>query len=198
MFMLSWLSPESVQNAISRLRDPRFRTTRQHVNKLKQRSDLTIAEVGVWKGTHAKWLVDNLDVSTIYLIDPYEESEAIGYDEAIPNAKSESYRKFKNHSNVVWIEKKSHEAISEIQTPLDYVYIDADHRYESVKRDMKKYFPLIDSGGILAGHDLGAEGTGDAVTRAFVEFAFESKHTPYSERDCSDWYFIKDDTIDDW
>lgn len=190
--------PKTIQNAINRSRDPRFRTTRQHIDKLKQKSDLTIAEVGVWKGTHAKWLVDNLDVSMIYLIDPYEKSDAIGYDDSVSNAKGESHQKLKNYSNVVWVEKKSHEAISEIQKPLDYVYIDADHRYEVVKRDMKKYFSLLDSDGILAGHDLGAEGTGDGVTRAFVEFAIESKHTPYSERDCSDWYFVKDDTIEDW
>ena len=36
---------------------------------------------------------------------------------------------------------------------LDFVFIDADHEYESVKEDIKAWFPKVKVGGILAGHD---------------------------------------------
>jgi hypothetical protein len=36
---------------------------------------------------------------------------------------------------------------------LDAVFIDADHRYESVRSDILAWMPKIKKGGILAGHD---------------------------------------------
>ena len=39
----------------------------------------------------------------------------------------------------------------------DLVYIDADHRYEAVKRDIEMWLPKVKLGGILAGHDYHIE-----------------------------------------
>ena len=36
---------------------------------------------------------------------------------------------------------------------LDFVFLDADHSYESVKRDITAWLPKVKSGGILAGDD---------------------------------------------
>jgi len=38
--------------------------------------------------------------------------------------------------------------------PLDFLFIDADHRYESVKRDFEMYSPLVAPGGLIALHDI--------------------------------------------
>lgn len=35
----------------------------------------------------------------------------------------------------------------------DFVYIDGDHSYEAVSEDLRAWWPLVRSGGILAGHD---------------------------------------------
>ena len=35
----------------------------------------------------------------------------------------------------------------------DFVYIDADHTYESVKKDLELYLPKVKNGGIIGGHD---------------------------------------------
>jgi hypothetical protein len=37
--------------------------------------------------------------------------------------------------------------------PIDFVYIDADHEYIEVKRDIEYWTPLVRKGGIIAGHD---------------------------------------------
>ena len=36
---------------------------------------------------------------------------------------------------------------------LDFVFIDADHQYESIKQDIELWLPKVKKGGILAGHD---------------------------------------------
>ncbi len=41
-----------------------------------------------------------------------------------------------------------------IKEPVDFVFIDGDHRYSRVSEDIKNYYPLVKKGGIFAGHDL--------------------------------------------
>lgn len=57
---------------------------------------------------------------------------------------------------------------------LDFVYIDANHRYEAIKEDISLWWPKVKTFGILAGHDYlnGNLPTGDyGVKRAVDEFA---------------------------
>jgi len=46
--------------------------------------------------------------------------------------------------------------------PLDYLFIDGDHRYDGVKRDFEMYGPLVRKGGLIAFHDI-VEGPPEAV-----------------------------------
>jgi len=46
--------------------------------------------------------------------------------------------------------------------PLDYLFIDGDHRYEGVKCDFEMYGPMVRKGGIIAFHDI-VDGEPDAV-----------------------------------
>jgi predicted O-methyltransferase YrrM len=40
------------------------------------------------------------------------------------------------------------------QRPVDFLFIDGDHRYEGVKQDFEMYSPLVRSGGLIAFHDI--------------------------------------------
>lgn len=51
---------------------------------------------------------------------------------------------------------------------LDYVYIDADHHYEAVRRDIAAWLPKIKPGGLIAGHDF-CEYPGFGVIQAVTE-----------------------------
>ena len=66
---------------------------------------------------------------------------------------------------------------------LDAVFIDADHKYESVKADILAWMPKVKKGGILAGHDYILVHNG--VIRAVDELV----EYPEIIRDC--WLKIK-------
>jgi predicted O-methyltransferase YrrM len=57
---------------------------------------------------------------------------------------------------------------------LDFVFIDASHEYEHVKKDIIKWKPKIKLGGIIAGHDftpyIGEKGVFEAVLEEFDEW----------------------------
>ena len=66
------------------------------------------------------------------------------------------------------IKKSSIEAAADINEFFDFIYIDADHEYESVKKDIEAWIPRLRSGGIIAGHDyIGYRGVHDAVNERF-------------------------------
>jgi len=50
----------------------------------------------------------------------------------------------------------------------DYVYIDGDHSYEGVTRDLASYFPKIKIGGLILGDDYGWGRVSEAV-KAFIK-----------------------------
>ena len=50
---------------------------------------------------------------------------------------------------------------------LDFVFIDADHSYESVLSDLHAWHSKVKPGGILAGHDYPQEGVAAAVNEFF-------------------------------
>jgi hypothetical protein len=52
---------------------------------------------------------------------------------------------------------------------LDFVYLDANHSYDMVKRDIALWWPKIKWGGVLAGHDIFLT-THPGVTVAVCEF----------------------------
>lgn len=53
---------------------------------------------------------------------------------------------------------------------LDFIYIDADHRYEAVLSDLATWMPKLRPGAILAGHDLSFPGVRRALSETIVDF----------------------------
>ena len=53
--------------------------------------------------------------------------------------------------------------------PLDYLFIDADHTYEGVKRDFEMYSPLVRKGGTVVFHDIVQDESGCEVPRFWSE-----------------------------
>lgn len=53
---------------------------------------------------------------------------------------------------------------------IDICFIDANHEYEEVKKDINLWLPKVKPGGILAGHDIDFPGVWRAVNECLPEF----------------------------
>ena len=118
-------------------------------------------ELGVWKGHSisylAKLLKDKKDIK-VYAVDIFEKWD-----------KNESVKEDVKHINQIYNTNLKNAGVREIisdiksiswdaanlfkDNSIDFVFIDADHSYESVTKDINSWLPKIKKGGIISGHD---------------------------------------------
>lgn len=116
------------------------------------------AEIGVWQGDLSKKILKQRP-KELHLIDPWETQDVIdrcfskpqSHLDNIYNKVCEEFSSF----HQVTIHRKYSTSVSFPEKYFDWVYIDADHSYEAVKRDLEFYYPLIKTGGYLCGDDYG-------------------------------------------
>ena len=53
---------------------------------------------------------------------------------------------------------------------LDFIFIDADHSYECVKKDIHAWYPKLRKGGTICGHDINLDGVRQAVKEFFPRY----------------------------
>lgn len=140
---------------------------------IRSRSHANIAEVGVLRGGTTFYLLDNLKgIENYYAIDRWElyddfkkimkkgrfKSCNTGFDfDAMYRNIVAKGKMYKNKLHVMRMD--SEEAAKKIPDgSLDMVFIDANHAYEYVKKDIIAWLPKVKVGGILAGHDYGKKG----------------------------------------
>lgn len=142
------------------------------------------AEIGCWKGKFSNEILAQVRPKKLYLIDPYryvasyEDSwyggDKISQDEldkifqSVQTKFSEPIQK----GQIEMIRKNSLEAHAQFQDEyFDWVYIDGDHTYEFVKKDLENFFPKTKVGGFICGDDYATPGWWeDGVTKAVDEF----------------------------
>ena len=116
-------------------------------------------EIGAYTGESTQIFASTGIFSEINVIEPFK------FNESFNNTNIENIQKwikveeeFKNNTrffnNVKLFKDYSHN-ISNIfaDKSVDLVYIDGDHSYEAVSKDIELYLPKIKQGGIMAGHD---------------------------------------------
>lgn len=165
---------------------------RPALQQLISKKDLVGAEIGVQFGKNAKTILDNLDIKLLYLVDsyiPYPNVSGAGNGMAgTKESHEETFKKAKEklsiYDNIKWIRKYSWDAIEDIEDDLDFVYIDGDHRYDTVIKDISLYYPKIKTGGLICGHDAGHKQVNNAVKDYFIDVKIQ--------RIGPDWWCIKD------
>lgn len=148
------------------------------------------AEIGVLEGKNAKSILQTLNVKKLYLIDPYIPYASSDLSSMLPKALRSAKKKLSRFNDrIEWVRKKSEDALQQFPDSFfDFVYIDGDHDYEFVKKDLEGYWKKLRKGGILGGHDF--FGFYSGVVKAVTEFSKE-KNKPLFGRKI-DFWFIKD------
>ncbi len=147
------------------------------------------AEIGVFFGENARDINKNLNILKFYLIDPYEKYEAYRNDGSYPLLEKarKNAHKINPFRNNIWIEEFSDKAIDKINEEIDFIYIDGNHEYDYVKKDIELYWKKLKKDGVIGGHDMQYLG----VSKAVLEFANKKGLNVYF-RERRDWWMVKE------
>ena len=141
-------------------------------------------EIGVFEGEYSKELLKELNIEKLYLIDSYEiyenypdgaMRELDNNSETVLNEAKEIAKIRLSKFPVEFIYKNSEDAINDIPV-VNFVYIDGNHKYEFVKKDIEMYFEKIKPRGVIIGHDFFLPASElEGVSKAVLEFALKNK-----------------------
>lgn len=130
-------------------------TELQWLANVAKRSRIVI-ESGCYKGRSTRALADNC-TGYVYAVDPWPEWYPRDDGKPLFKIGDEVFREFiKNvmglsNTATVCIFKGTLQDFG--STKADFIFLDGDHRYEMVKKDIESAKALLNPGGILAGHD---------------------------------------------
>ena len=145
------------------------------------------AEVGVHLGDFSKRLLEETSPRKLHLIDPWEIQEGEVYKTAWYGGGAEGGQeemndrcklvgeRFKDQIAAGQVELNRGYSTDELEKfadgYLDWIYIDGNHMYEYVKKDLEMSLVKTKVGGVIAGDDYHSGGWwGDGVIRAVTEF----------------------------
>lgn len=149
---------------------------------IKSRSLKVGVEIGVAFAGHAESLLDGTGVELLYGVDPYKHMRSYDDPMNLPQKEFDVLYKFvlnrmsKFGKRYFHIRGYTQDAKRVVTSPIDFVYIDADHSYEGVWNDIIAWYPLIRNGGIIGGHDYGHTnfpGVKQAIDEFFRRFDWE-------------------------
>ena len=142
------------------------------------------AEIGVWKGGFTKQILDTVHPKELYLIDPYAyqpsyTSAWYGKPELDQDKMDSIFEETRTNledisgdADLHFLREDSTKAHHKIdEEELDWVYIDGNHTYEFVKKDLLNFYPKVKVGGYITGDDYDLQGWWDnGVKKAVDEF----------------------------
>ena len=131
------------------------------------------AELGVWRGMFSDMILRYSKLELLFSIDEWKLGSWSG-----PECYYATKKRLAVHENRSIILPMSFSEAARIiaDDSLDFIYIDGNHDYDNISRDIKEWWPKLKSGGIFSGHDYelqGPFGEDFGVIRAVSELARE-------------------------
>lgn len=155
----------------------------KHTNSLieliNQERPAKVAEIGVWKSSTCRAILKKCSniIQEYWAVDQWKLLPPKGFGR-MGNRTNEQWDQMHAYACSLCIYfpqlkivRATSVSAASIFKPgyFDLVYIDADHRYEEVLKDIKAWLPLVKKGGIIAGHDYGSD-RHTGVKKAVDEF----------------------------
>lgn len=148
-------------------------------------------EVGVCRGVLSDYLMSHHRGLDLLMVDwwgvvpqgdaAYQWSQRHGEpcnvqtDEQVEDNLLAATRVVNRHGRGTILRAPSLEAAREVDdASRDFVFLDADHRYQSVVEDIAAWLPKVKPGGWIGGHDYLTPGIGSEVAQAVDEFVAAS------------------------
>jgi predicted O-methyltransferase YrrM len=128
----------------------------------------TIVEIGSWVGVSTCYIAAGLASNSkaqIFGVDTFKgstinETASIAWNKSVNNMGGTTLNRFIENITSAGFEKKispivseSYDAAKKWNDKIDFLFIDGDHFYDSVKKDFDAWFPHLTSRGVLAFHD---------------------------------------------
>ncbi len=150
----------------------------------------TIVEIGSWVGVSTCYIAAGLASNSkahILGVDTFKgttinEVASVAWNKSVSNMGGTTLNRFIENVKLTGFEKKispivseSHIAAKKWKNEIDFLFIDGDHFYESIKKDFDVWFPYLSSDGVLAFHDY------DEKHPEVVKFVDEVKDIHLSE-----------------
>ena len=138
---------------------PFFERNLKHLSGVE---GLSFLQLGAFTGTSTEWLVENIlfgKESTLTDVDCWEDISDVWYkDLSFSRVEQEYDTTCKNYikdGKVVKVKSTTDEFFESLPegTMYDFIYIDADHKADSVTKDYLNAFKHLKSGGILSFDD---------------------------------------------
>jgi hypothetical protein len=121
---------------------------------------LIIAELGVFEGTFSKEIFSICDPSKLFLVDLFDgvhrsgDKDGINFKTIDLGQSFISLQSFFSGKEVEIIKSNTEAFLSSLEDEyLDAVYIDADHSYNAVLRDLNMSLKKVKKHGFICGHD---------------------------------------------
>ncbi len=152
----------------------------------KARDGSIIVELGAWMGKSTAYQATKIKESgknvKFYTVDTFKgaENEPVHVETIAKNGGS-IFSIFKDNMEkcgvsefVIPLEMKSEDAAKQFEDrSIDFLFVDAGHRYEDVISDLNAWFNKVKVGGIIAGHDAEHPPVGQALKDFFGAYDFE-------------------------
>lgn len=151
-------------------------------------------EIGSWLGQSAAYMATEITNSNkkidFYCVDLWENNEEYKNENVV--IENKFYDTFLKNIEPVKdfikpIKSASLDAVNHFEDEyFDFIFIDAAHDYENVKKDIESWFPKIKKNGIFAGHDY--VNTHDGVIKAVNEWSRNNNKEIITQENC--WIYI--------
>ncbi len=162
-------------------------------------------EIGVAEGRFSESILKHSLISRLYSVDPWREFTSSDYIDRNNLSQREQDARYEcvcarlhpfGERSLILRTTSLDAAIEFPVGSLDLVYIDANHAYDAICKDLTAWWPTVRVGGLFAGHDyLNGERPGYGtfgVRRAVDEFAARYRQHVFATNErWPSWYLVK-------